>query len=204
MIVAAVILAGGRGERLGGVVKANIELGGTPLLERVTTALGPLPQPVLVAHGAIDPGRIGLLDGQVPVPDLATDYGGPLAGLAGALAWHQAKGPGADALVSVAVDTPFLPTDFVEQLIETLGDADAAVAAYGGQSYPTNAIWRATAVADLPARVVDGTAPRSLKRLAETLGAVACEWPLGATGDPFSNVNTPEDLAALERRAMNA
>ena len=28
MIVVVVILAGGRGERLGGVVKANIELGG--------------------------------------------------------------------------------------------------------------------------------------------------------------------------------
>ena len=38
--IAAVILAGGRGERLGGVIKANLTIGGTRLLERVTAVLG--------------------------------------------------------------------------------------------------------------------------------------------------------------------
>jgi molybdopterin-guanine dinucleotide biosynthesis protein A len=201
--VAAVILAGGRGERLGGTVKANIEIGGVRLLERVSRALGGLPRPVLVAHGAIGAERLNPLEGQVPVADLTATYGGPLAGLAGAVAWLQREAP-PDILVSVAVDTPFLPADVVPRLIETLGTGNAAVATYDGQAYPTNAIWRLASLVDLPARIVSGTAPRSLKRLAASLDAVPCAWPHDDRGDPFANVNTPEDLAALEQRATSA
>ena len=46
-----------------------------------------------------------------------------------------------------------------------------------------------------------GTAPHSLKRLALEAGGREIAWPLSADGDPFANVNTPEDLAELERRA---
>jgi molybdopterin-guanine dinucleotide biosynthesis protein A len=197
----AAILAGGRGERLGGVIKANIEVGGIRLLERVSAALGSLPAPVLVAHGGFAPEQLGLLPGQIPVADLAGDYGGPLAGVAGAVAWCLTATPRPDWLLTVAVDTPLVPADFAARMLEALDDRPAVVVRYAGQAYPTNAIWRLSAIANLPADVTRGTAPHSLKRLADTLGATILDWPETATGDPFANVNTPDDLAALEARA---
>jgi molybdopterin-guanine dinucleotide biosynthesis protein A len=198
--VAALILAGGRGERLGGVIKSELPVGGVRLLERVAERLGRC-SPLLVGHGRIDPSALHLLGGMTAVPDLDGDYAGPLAGLAGAVAYLGALAKPPELLVSVAVDTPFLPSDFVTRLVEGLGEAPAAVATYGGQPYPTNAIWRVARFRDLPERVRSGAAPRSLKSLCAQAGGITIEWPQSAAGDPFANANTPEDLANLQQRA---
>ena len=71
--------------------------------------------------------------------------------------------------------------------------AGAAIA----QDYPTNAVWRLDAIAGLPAAVRAGTAPRSLKRLAEGLGAVRLDYRPLMDSDPFRNANTPQALAAI-------
>jgi molybdopterin-guanine dinucleotide biosynthesis protein A len=199
---AAVILAGGKGERLGGVIKANVTIGGVRLLERVTRALGQDVDPVLVALGGFRPDEVRLLPGQIAVPDLPTSFAGPLAGVAAAVDWcnHATEPP--ELLVTAAVDTPFLPADFVARLVAALGPDDPAVVAYHrDQEYPTNALWRLDAIAALPDRVWEGVAPHGLKRLAAALGARSLSWPETAAGDPFANVNTPADLAALEHRA---
>lgn len=199
-VTAAVILAGGRGERLGGVIKANLEIGGERLLVRVSRALGSQAAPVVVSHGMHDPALLELLPGQLPAPDLPSDYAGPLAGLAGAIEALRGMA-GIDRIVSVAVDTPFLPADFVTRLDAALTtDVDAAVAHYRGQDYPTNAIWRLSALAGLPEAVRAGTAPHSLRRLAGGLKAGFAAWDELAA-DPFANLNTPADRAALEHRS---
>lgn len=196
--IAAVILAGGRGERLGGVVKAELRVGGVRLLERVMARVAGC-EPIVVAHGPHDAVAMRLPAGVVAVADLPGDYAGPLAGFAAALA---ALGDSAELLVCAAVDAPFLPRDYVERLVAGLGEAPAAIASYGGQPYPTNSIWRLERFRDLPARMLAGTAPRSLKSLAAMAGGVTVEWPQDAGGDPFANVNTPEDLALAEGRAQ--
>lgn len=202
MRVVAVILAGGTGERLGGVIKANLEIGGTRLLERVSSALGPLPAPVIVAHGATPPHAIGLLPGQIAVADLPTADGGPLAGLAAAASYCRDLPERPDALVMIAVDTPFVPADYVSRLVAALGEsAPAVIARYGEQAYPTSSIWRLEAIAGLPEDLAAGRAPHSLKRLAAALGARSLDWPETAGGDPFANVNTPDDLRRLAARA---
>lgn len=194
-----IVLAGGRGERLGGVIKANIRIGGVRLIERVAGAFGGA-QNLLVAHGAVPPGRLGLT-GQIAVPDIDADYGGPLAGLAGALEWCLAQPQMPEIVVTAAVDTPFLPAGFAQAMADALGEADALVSSHGGQDYPTNAAWRVGAIATLPARVRDASAPHSLRRLAAELSAAALDWPAARGGDPFANANTPDDLKALEARA---
>jgi molybdopterin-guanine dinucleotide biosynthesis protein A len=198
--VAAVILAGGRGERLGGVVKAELRVGGVRLFDRVLPVMAGC-GPIMVAHGPHDPARLELPDGVVPVPDLPGDYAGPLAGFAAAVA---AIGDEAELLVCAAVDAPFLPADYVSRLVAGLSDAPAAIASHGGQPYPTNSIWRLAHFRDLPARVRARTAPHSLKSLAAAAGAVTVEWPVDDDGDPFANVNTPEDLALAELRLASS
>lgn len=201
--IAGLILAGGRGERLGGVIKSELVVGGVRLLARVAARLGGC-APLLVAHGRIEPALLRLEADMIGVPDLDGDYAGPLAGLAGAMAYFGTLTVAPDLVISVAVDTPLLPDDFVQRLAGELGDRSAAIAAYGGQPYPTNAIWRIERFRDLPERVAAGTAPRSLKSLCAEAGGIHIEWPATTAGDPFANVNTPEDLAELERRAAIA
>jgi molybdenum cofactor guanylyltransferase len=195
--IAAVILAGGRGERLGGAIKANLAIGGLRLLDRVQAHLDGC-RPIFLAHGPHDPALFAPFGGMIPVADAEGTHAGPLAGLAAAVA---ALDGAADLLVTAAVDTPFLPPDYLARLAGSLGAAPGAVASYAGQPYPTNAIWRLDHLRDLPTRVVAGTVPRSLKALAATLGAVTVDWPSQPAGDPFANVNTPAELAALEARA---
>ena len=192
--IAAVILAGGRGERLGGANKALIEIGGKRLIERALEAVAEC-TPVILSIGDADFGWPAL----VPVPDLPTDYGGPLAGVAAAVDHLQAAPPA--LLLTLAVDTPFFPHDFVTRALPLLATAPAAISAYGGQIYPTNGLWRFDRLATLPGEVRNGTAPRSLKRLAERLSATRLDYAGVSATDPFSNANTLQDLEILQRRA---
>lgn len=196
----AVIIAGGKGERLGGVRKADLRIGGRRMIDRVSEALGLVAAPLMVATGP-DEAHIGLPVRAVPIADLDAPMGGPLAGLAAAVAALRARGIGAGLLVSVAVDTPFLPGDFVAAMQEGLGSAPAAHAGWGGQFYPPNAIWRIEALAALPDQVLAGTAARSLKALLQGLDAVPVDWTGRAATDPFANINTVDDLIALGRIA---
>jgi molybdopterin-guanine dinucleotide biosynthesis protein A len=179
------------------VVKAQLRVGGVRLLDRVAARLAAC-RPFIVASGPHDPAGLNLPAGMVAVADLPSNYAGPLAGFAAAVA---ALPEDVDLLICAAVDAPFLPVDYVERLAAGIGEAPAALAQYDSQPYPTNSIWRVERFRDLPARVLAGTAPRSLKSLAAQAGGLVLGWPMSADGDPFANVNTPEDLARAEARA---
>ena len=196
----AVIIAGGNGERLGGVRKATLRVGGVRLMDRMAGALGAVQQPLMIATG---PGEdwLEVPPGAIAVPDLAAPVGGPLAGLAAAVECLRIRRIDEGLLVSVAGDTPFLPLNFVSMMREGLGEAPAALAGWGDQFYPPNAIWRIEALAGLPEQVRRGEAPHSLKALQQALGARLVDWRGRASTDPFANVNTVDDLLALGRLA---
>jgi molybdenum cofactor guanylyltransferase len=193
----AVIIAGGEGQRLGGVRKAELRVGGQRLIDRVSGALHDVTRPILVATGH---GRLPAGD-YIGVADLNDDFGGPLAGLAAAVNWLVAQGATDALLASVAVDTPFLPPNFIAVMTEALG-TDAAIASRWGEDlYPPNTLWRLSAITTLPARVRDGTAPKSPKALLGELGATSHDWRPASPTNPFDNLNTPADLVRLQRRA---
>lgn len=193
--VAAVILAGGRGERLGGVNKALLLAGGRTLLDHALTATSGCDLRLL-SVGPEDWDVRGEIE---HILDLPTDYGGPLAGVAAAVDRLAHEQP--DMLFSIAVDTPLFPGDFLPRAIALLKTAPAVLASYAGQVYPTNALWRFDDIRGLADRVRSGSAPHSLKRLAEGLGAVPLDYSPLTPSDPFRNANTPDDLAFL-RSAM--
>lgn len=199
-MIGALILAGGRGERLGGVLKANIRVGGVRLIDRVMKRVSAC-RPIVVSHGRHDPLALDLPKGVLAVADFASGHAGPLAGFAAAIA---ALADEVDLLVCAAVDSPFLPVDYVERLTAGLAEAPAAIACYEGQAYPTNSIWRVEHFRELPAQVMAGTAPQSLKALSASAGGVSVGWPKQAEGDPFANINLPEDLARAEARALGS
>lgn len=200
MTIHSVVLTGGEGTRLGSIRKADLRLGGVRLIDRVAIRLAPANGQLLVSVG---PSTLAAPPGLIGIVDRVGDPGGPLAGILAAA--HQlatTAGPD-DILVSVAVDTPFLPEDYVSKLVAPVAaGARAAVAAWQGSLYPTNAAWRLDTLRPF---LDDGpsTSPiRSPKRLLESLDATIVEWAACSSENPFANLNTLKDLVLLARRAI--
>lgn len=182
---ACVVLAGGKGVRIGGD-KPLRTLAGRSLLARALEQAARWSDDVAVAVR-----DTGQLAGH-PATALADDRAipGPAAGLVSALRF--ARDRGADAVLTIAADMPFLPADLGARLAESIGEAAAALASSGGQLHPVCGLWRTSVLDQAPEYFAAGR--RSLKGLAGTAGFVAVEWPAGAI-DPFFNVNTAHDLA---------
>lgn len=202
MNVCAVILAGGAGSRLGQVRKSEIRLGGETLLARLTGRLAIEKTSLLISTGPGPADPIAVGDA---LPDLDGPLGGPLAGIVAAVAHLRQRAPTDTVLLSVAVDTPFLPNDFVPRMLAPLAKgAPAAQAFWRGNAYPTNAAWSLSALRDLPERIVSDKAINSPKALLAQLGAVQVEWGDSHGDNPFANLNTLADLVTLARRSRQS
>lgn len=196
----AVILAGGRGERLGGELKALIELDGERLVDRAAGRVG-RPETILVSCGPHDPSGWHLSADWIAMPDLPLPLGGPLAGLIAASAWAVRQASPPEAIVLAPVDSPLLPLELPAQLLAALAEAPASVASHAGNLYPTSSAWRLDAIAGLAAEAASGAAPASLRQLAERLSARAIDVPAGPDGgNPLADLDTPADHLALARR----
>lgn len=189
MRIFGVILAGGGARRMGGRDKALMMLGGRSLLSHVQGRFGPqVEQLAISANG--DALRFGA--GGVVLADAASQ--GPLSGILAALNW--AAPLGATAVVSVAVDTPFLPADLVPRLcLAAQGSASGvAIAASGGVDHPTFGLWPVELCHDLRGFLASGVTPRVMD-FARSHGAMRAEFGDDAA---FVNLNTPGDLAAAQ------
>ena len=196
MILPAVILAGGRSSRMGGGDKGLRPLGGRVMLDHVIARLAPQCGPLaLNANG--DPGRFAALN--LPVlPDPVPDQPGPLAGVLAAMEW--AAGQGAEAVLTAAGDTPFLPHDLTARL--TAAGAPALAASRDGgrvRVHPVFGLWPVGLRGALRTALDEGQ--RRVQVWAEAQGARIVVWDVGDDGfDSFFNVNSPEDLALAEGR----
>lgn len=186
--VAAVVLAGGEGRRIGGG-KPQRRLGGQTLLARALAQARAASDRVAVA--VRDPVQIAGLEGAELIAD--APWEGPLGGLASALAF--ARDGGRAAVLTLPCDMPLVPPDLVTQLAAALGTRGAALASSGGRLHPVCGLWRVDGLAVLPAYA--GAGGRSLKGFAAEVGFVPVEWPAEPV-DPFFNVNTAADLARAE------
>lgn len=184
-----VILAGGRSRRLGGGDKALLEIAGLSLLEHVAARLSPqVAAMVLNANG--DPARFARF-GLPVIPDGITGHAGPLAGVLAGM--DHAAELGFSQIVTVAADTPFFPADLVLRL--QAADAPLAMAATGGGAddrHPTFALWPVSLRENLRAALLAGQ--RKVVTWADAQGCVSVRFASGQ-GDPFFNINTPDDLA---------
>ncbi|MFC6792107.1 molybdenum cofactor guanylyltransferase MobA [Methylobacterium komagatae] len=192
--VVGLILAGGLGRRMGGVDKTLLPLGGRPILARITERLRPQCGAGLALSANGDPARFSdAFDGPV-LPDPVPDLPGPLAGILAGLE-HGAGLPGVTHVLSVPGDAPFLPEDLVPRLAASLGPAPVAVAASGGRSHYTAALWSVALRDDLRAWLAAGE--RRVGAFIARHGASVVDWPV-APVDPFLNLNAPEDFACAE------
>ncbi len=186
--IAAVVLAGGEGRRIGGA-KPQRTLAGRTLLERAVGQASAFSDLTAVAVRGLPPA--GADNGLALIED--APWEGPLGGLAAALAFARLRGRA--AVLTLPCDMPLIPTDLASRLAATLGGHGAALAASGGRLHPVCGLWRVETLDALPAYAATGQ--RSLKGFAAAVGCVTAEWPAGPV-DPFFNVNTADDLARAE------
>lgn len=189
MRLVVAILAGGAGSRIGGDKPRRL-LCGTSLLDRALMVARATAAPVILVVRR--PEQAEGFGGTVVLD--APGIEGPLAGLSSALTW--AAEAGADRVLTLPCDMPFLPDDLSRRLEHALTpDHGVAVAASEGRLHPVCALWRTTAAQTLAQRAGEGRL--SLHGLSEAVGRTVVDWPVEG-GDPFININTPADLAAAE------
>ena len=183
----ALVLAGGRGSRMGCVEKPLLPFRGETLLARLDRELSFLPERLLSTnHPALARGT-----GFVPVADRAPGRG-PLEGIAAALSVCRGEG-----LLVVPCDMPFFSRALGEYLLSFRDRGwDAWVCRAADGLHPLCGVYRKSC---LPA--LQDCLDRGRLRVRLALEAAGGQV-LDMAGSPFppevfSNINTPDDLAAL-------
>ena len=208
---AAVILAGGKGRRMGLPAggKAPLEVGGQSLLGRVCAAVGEVVPQIVVVTAAEQacPPLPRLATGRIEVIRDSQPDGGPLAAVADGLQWLvRSDHPPARCLL-VACDVPLLRPAVLRLLLDACGhDAPWVVPMVEGHQ---QVLVSAITLATLPVvKEVLATGRRDMHSLAEKVAfrelPAAAFHTVDATLDSFRDVDTPEDLATIKAMKPSA
>ena len=189
--VVGLVLAGGRSVRFGGE-KAVANLGGRTLLEWAVERLRTVAADVAVnVRAGTESEAVANALGLPTLHDEAGDALGPLAGVKVGLIWAQQRS--ASLLAVSPCDAPLLPDDLYVRLLEG-AERGAAMAETRGGRQPLCALWPVTALPAVRDALAGGAHPPTWQML-ERLGArkVLFDRP-----EAFANVNTRDDLAAID------
>jgi len=188
--ITAVILAGGRGTRMGGQDKGLVELNGRPLIKHVLSIIAPQVGAVIVNANRNLERYAGF--GYPVVRDHLLDYQGPLAGFAAAMA--AAHTP---FIITLPCDGPQLPDDYVGSMTAALEreDAELAVAYSGERLQPVHALLRCSLLPSLERYLKQGDRKIDLwYQLHRVALADFSHCPRA-----FRNINTPDERDRLMR-----
>ncbi|HUD34711.1 MAG TPA: molybdenum cofactor guanylyltransferase MobA [Variovorax sp.] len=202
--ITGLVLAGGRGTRMGGIDKGLQDLDGMPLalhaLRRLQGQVG------RVALNANRHRQVYEAFGAPVWPDDLPDHPGPLAGFLAGLGRC-----GTPFLLTVPCDTPLFPLDLADRLARALGTADAELAVAGApqadrhgaislRPQPVCCLMRTGLLGSLREFVAGG----GRKIDAWTAGHRTVLVPFDRPGDDpdaFRNANTHDELDALRGRS---
>lgn len=184
----AVILAGGQARRMGGIDKGLCLLGEKTILSHVIGRLEGQAGPIALNANHM---AAGLAATGLPVlPDPVPGRPGPLAGILAAMLW--AGRAGAERVLTVPCDTPFLPRDLVAALAGSSRAEGVPVIVAGAYGlHPAIALWPTALAGRLAADLEAGTRRLGDWALAQNARILRADWPEEA----FFNINTPDDLA---------
>lgn len=186
--VGGLVLAGGKGSRLGGVNKALLEVGGRTNIERVLDTLGPLCSRIVAVandRSLADRADLKLVLDREP-------HAGVLPALAQGLAALDTE-----LVVTVACDMPFLSRPLLAELIARAARQDVVIPVLDGRPEPMHAVYRRLASLEAIREALAAGERRMISfldrvRVARVEEAELKRW------DPelrsFFNTNTPGDL----------
>ncbi len=191
--ITGIILAGGRGTRMGGVDKGLVLLQNEPLIQHIVYRLTPQVDEIIISanrelaqYKAL--GFTVLQDDNASIKDAFT---GPLAGIKIGLTYSKY-----DYVLTVPCDSPHLPIDIAKRLMQGLIDnkAEVAVASSNGNAHPVFCLCKKTALSSLNAYLMQGGRKVSVwqKSLAYA------EIDFSDCSAAFINLNTLAEINTLE------
>lgn len=191
--ISAIILAGGRGNRMGGTDKGLQNFNGTPMalhaLLRVNSQVG---------YSMINANRnLSAYEsfGADVWPDGNDEFAGPLSGFIVGL--ERCETP---YLLTVPCDTPFFPPDLASRMLQSLetAGADIAMAAQSAHTQPVFCLIKNEMLESLLAFMKAGG--RKIDAWTATEKTVIVHFDKPADdARAFANVNTLDELLALEK-----
>lgn len=187
--ITAVILAGGRGQRMGGRDKGLVKLAGKPLIAHVLDRIAPqVGKLLLSANRNIEQYQ---QYGYPVISDNMADFQGPLAGVLRAMSMADTR-----YILTLPCDSPMLPHDLVARLSWALEEneaAELAVAHDGERAQRAIALMPVNLKADLQSYLNQGD--RQIGRWYRRHTVVSSDF--SDNHDDFLNVNTAEELEHL-------
>ena len=191
--ITGLILAGGRGARMGGADKGLQNHLGTPLALHALLRLAPQVGEVMINANR----NLGAYESMgVPVwPDSLPDYAGPLAGFLTGL--ERCETP---YLVTVPCDSPRFPLDLVARLAAALESQDAEIARAATrdgdaiQVHPVFCLMKSSLMESLVRFTHEGQ-----RKIDRWTALHRCAEVLFDDAAAFANANTTAELQQLQR-----
>ena len=181
-----IILAGGKSRRFGRD-KALVEIGGQTLLARAVKLLETCCSEIIVVgrRKVVCSSNMPLRAVEDSIPDI-----GPLGGILTGLTESET-----DLNVVLAVDMPFATPELLDQLIDSLGEADAAVPEAEGRLQPLCAVYRKRCRSTLEALLEEGK--RAVYGFLDRLSISSVKLQ---SSDALDDVDTQEHLKEAGKR----
>lgn len=179
------ILAGGRGTRMGGKDKGLVEFNGKPMVQHVLEALRPQVAEVLISANRNEESY--RKTGCRVVSDALTGFAGPLAGISAGM--HAVT---RSHVLVLPCDGPFVPAWLAQRLwAASAGKDEMIVAAHDGERlHPTFALLPVSVLDDLDAYLASGGHKIDTFYYRHSFAPVDfSDYP-----QAFLNINTPEDV----------
>ena len=189
--VTGVVLAGGRGKRMGGADKGLVDLRGRPMVMHVIDRLRPQVGRIIINANRNTDEYKAL--GYEVIADVVGDYFGPLAGMASAM-----QAANTTYVLTVPCDSPMVGDDLAVRLYQALAhdNADASIAHDGERMHPVFALLKRDLLPSLQRYLQSGE--RKIDRwLKQHRLAVAY---FRDKPEAFLNVNNPDEREALESK----
>lgn len=186
--IAGVILAGGRGSRMGGEDKGLVLYRDKPLYQHVLARLRSQVSRIYISANRNLP--VYQQTGLTVITDTLPDFPGPLAGMLAALEQTEAEWT-----IFVSCDTPSLPEDLVSRLWHAKRAAPVVWARSGGRDHPTLALMHISLTEPLREFLARGE--RKVMVFLQQAGGHGVSFD--DCPDAFNNINRHEDLIAGAR-----
>jgi molybdopterin-guanine dinucleotide biosynthesis protein A len=189
----AAIIAGGRAQRLGGLDKWTLPVGGRRILDRQLSVLRHVVEHILIVTDDLHRFQGS---GLRVCADLIPGAG-PLGGLYTALV----RAP-TEHTVVVACDLPFLTASFLRHLATRVGTNDAAIPRTEAGPQPLCAVYARSCIEPIRARLERGAL--QVSALTQAMNVTHLDAPELAPFDPdgtlFMNINRPSDYRRARGR----
>ena len=197
-IIPCVILAGGKGRRMGGKEKALIDLLDRPLLSYILEKVSGKVAPIALNINS----NVEKFEkfGYDIIQDPIKGHLGPLSGILASLCW--AKEIKKDWVMTLPCDTPFLPKNLVKSLVKAKDenpDVELVIAKSRGFNHPVIALWKADLNNKLLTALKAGT--RKIDIFTAQLNKAYVDFDRidDSDFDPFTNLNSPQDLILAQQ-----